>query len=165
MWRFLTITVSLMPLVALDRGLLSIPRPEATSGCRMGGHGWHSRGISVTHRTILRDDARVLGCDASPIGPERSLNSTGESQRIRGQTLNDPCHITLRCETASPQSPTFRARAALPIKVCVGRSFDRLETKVTERTGDMGYTFSPGRGREVGCHGRKVLLWTNAYDS
>src|SRR5258705_3908 len=29
----------------------------------------------------------------------------------------------------------------------------------------MGYTFGPGRGREVGCHGRKVLLWTNAYGS
>jgi hypothetical protein len=22
----------------------------------------------------------------------------------------------------------------------------------------MGYTFPPGRGREVGCHGRKFLL-------
>jgi hypothetical protein len=28
----------------------------------------------------------------------------------------------------------------------------------------MGYTFSPGTGAEEGCHGRKVLLWTNAYD-
>jgi hypothetical protein len=41
----------------------------------------------------------------------------------------------------------------------------RFDTYVTERTGDMGYTFFPGKGAGVGCHGRKVLLWTNAYDS
>jgi hypothetical protein len=29
--------------------------------------------------------------------------------------------------------------------------------KVTERSGDMGDTFCPSRGREWGCHGRKVL--------
>jgi hypothetical protein len=39
----------------------------------------------------------------------------------------------------------------------------RPETWVTERTGDMGYTFSPVRRRRVGCHGRNGLLWTNAY--
>ena len=42
----------------------------------------------------------------------------------------------------------------------VSGSAARLLTWVTERTGDMGYTFSPGRGREVEamegkfCYGR-----------
>jgi hypothetical protein len=42
-------------------------------------------------------------------------------------------------------------------KLSIEANSDRPETWVTKRSGDMGYTFSPARGREVGCHGRNVL--------